>query len=67
MDFLNLAAEAGYTVQGNPDLRPENSTNVTVGLEWRRESVHIRSSAFPNDFDDFIETRVERGRSPHVR
>jgi outer membrane receptor for ferrienterochelin and colicins len=57
MDFLNDAA--GYTVRGNPALRPEGSTTVSAGAEWAGERVYLRASAFRTAFDDFIETVVD--------
>jgi len=40
---------------GNPDLRPETSRNIEVGLRSRvTPGQHIRVSAFRNDLDDLI-------------
>jgi len=52
--FVNAAA--GYAVDGNPDLRPEHSTNVTLGLEWIGNTADIRASVFHNRIRDLIET-----------
>jgi outer membrane receptor for ferrienterochelin and colicins len=57
MDFLNDAA--GYTVRGNPALRPEGSTTLSAGAEWAGERTYLRASAFHTAFDDFIETVVD--------
>ncbi|HEU5209413.1 MAG TPA: TonB-dependent receptor [Longimicrobiales bacterium] len=57
MDFLNTGAGAGYRVRGNPELRPESSTNVSGSVEWSGERVYSRVQLFYNRFDDFIETR----------
>lgn len=54
MEFLNDAA--GYTVRGNPDLRPEGSTSVSAGAEWAGQRAYVRASAFRTEFRDFIET-----------
>jgi outer membrane receptor for ferrienterochelin and colicins len=58
MDFLNTGAGHGYAVRGNPDLRPENSTNLSAGAEWAKGPVYLRAQSFYNDFRDFIETRL---------
>ncbi|WP_420124810.1 TonB-dependent receptor [Longimicrobium sp.] len=57
MDFLNDAA--GYTVRGNPALRPEDSFSVSAGAEWAGQRTYLRASAFRTRFDDFIETVVD--------
>lgn len=61
MDFLNDAA--GYTVRGNPELRPEGSTSVSAGAEWAGQRTYVRASAFRTEFDDFIETVVDEEAS----
>ncbi|MGH7458398.1 MAG: TonB-dependent receptor plug domain-containing protein [Longimicrobiaceae bacterium] len=58
LDFLNIGPGYGYAVRGNPDLRPETSTNLTLGAEWAGEGVYLRGQLFGNRFDDFIETRL---------
>lgn len=58
MQFLNLGAGTGYTVRGNPELRPETSTNVSLGAEWASGPAYLRGQLFHNRFDDFIETRL---------
>lgn len=57
MDFLNTGAGAGYRVQGNPELRPESSTNLSGSVEWSGDRIYSRAQFFYNRFDDFIETR----------
>ena len=57
-DFLNVGSNFGYRVRGNPDLKPEESTNVTTSVEWTPGSTYLRLQAFDNRFDDFIETRA---------
>ena len=52
--FVN--ASAGYAVDGNPRLRPEHSTNVTLGLEWIGRTADVRANAFHNRIRDLIET-----------
>ncbi|HEX2202278.1 MAG TPA: TonB-dependent receptor, partial [Longimicrobium sp.] len=61
MDFLNDAA--GYTVRGDPELRPEASFSVSAGAEWAGERTYLRASAFRTAFDDFIETVVDEEAS----
>ncbi|HEU0054016.1 MAG TPA: TonB-dependent receptor, partial [Longimicrobium sp.] len=34
MTFLNATPDFTYAVRGNPDLQPETSRNLTVGVEW---------------------------------
>lgn len=58
MDFLTLGAGSGYTVRGNPDLRPESSTSVSLGSEWSSGPLFVRAQLFHNRFTDFIETRL---------
>lgn len=49
---------AGYAVQGNPLLQPENSRNAMFGLEWATTGGYVRGQLFQNTFTDFIETVV---------
>ena len=58
MSFLNVGPGFGYTVQGNPDLRPETSRNLTGSVEWTGARAYLRVEGFHNRFDDFIETRT---------
>ena len=54
--FTNFAS--GYTTLPNPDLKPETSDNVELGLRgnWRRGTLSL--AAFRNRYDDFIDTVV---------
>mgnify|MGYP006197257459 CR=1 FL=1 len=54
MEFLNVGPGFGYVVKGNPRLRPETSTNVTVGAEWSPGRGFLRTQLFGTRFDDFI-------------
>jgi outer membrane receptor for ferrienterochelin and colicins len=54
LEFVN--ASAGYAVRGNPELRPERSTNVSADVDWRAAGAEVRVNAFRNVFTDFIET-----------
>jgi outer membrane receptor for ferrienterochelin and colicins len=55
MFFVNQSA--GYAVEGNLDLRPESSRNLTAGLEWAGDRTYLRGQLFQNTFRNFIETR----------
>jgi outer membrane receptor for ferrienterochelin and colicins len=54
--FVNDAA--GYAVYGNPDLRPERSTSVSLGGEWTGTRSFVRATGFNATYRDFIETRA---------
>src|SRR5690606_38070594 len=56
MTFLNVGPGYAYEVRGNPELQPEQSTNVTAGIEWARGHGYVRAQLYHNDFDRFIET-----------
>jgi len=53
LNFVNAAA--GYAVVGNPDLRPERSTNVSASAEWVGARFYGRASAYDNRFRGFID------------
>ncbi len=54
-DFANLGG--GYTVQGNPDLAPETSWNVTAGVEWAPSaSVSLGIEGYTNRIENLIES-----------
>lgn len=59
MEFMNLGAGSGYVIRGNPDLKPERSTNLTLGLEWTRPTAYLRAQGFHNRFSDFIQNRLD--------
>lgn len=59
MFFVNQSV--GYSVRGNPDLRPERSNNVSVGAEVAHDVAFVRAQLFWNEFRDFIETRPISG------
>jgi outer membrane receptor for ferrienterochelin and colicins len=54
LSFVNDAA--GYAVYGNPDLRPERSTSVSLGAEWTGATTFVRATGFNASYHDFIET-----------
>ncbi len=57
LEFVNPSV--GYAVRGNPDLRPETSRNVSLGLEWAQDVWFARVNGFRNTFRDFIETGAQ--------
>jgi outer membrane receptor for ferrienterochelin and colicins len=61
LQFANPSA--GYTVVGNPELRPETSRSVTAGVSWTavdQGRLELRSQAFRNDLWDMIDARLQR-------
>jgi len=48
----------------NPDLKPEESRNVEVGLRWRDEGRSFTAGFYHASYDDFIERRVPIGMDP---
>jgi outer membrane receptor for ferrienterochelin and colicins len=54
IDFVNSAA--GYAVQGNEDLKPEQSTAYALSGEYAGRALRGRVGAFFNTYSDFIET-----------
>ncbi len=54
-DFANLGA--GYTVQGNPDLQPETSWNVSAGVDWAPSSaLSLGIEGYTNRIENLIES-----------
>lgn len=45
----------GHPLVGNPGLRPERSTHLEAGAEWKRGSGRLRVAWFRNDFRDLID------------
>jgi outer membrane receptor for ferrienterochelin and colicins len=46
---------AGYVVDGNPDLTPETSRSLQLGVEWRpNDAVWLAANGFANDLTDLI-------------
>jgi outer membrane receptor for ferrienterochelin and colicins len=46
---------ANYQVEGNPDLKPETSFNVSAGVEYAPvDAVRLRVDAFRNQLEDMI-------------
>lgn len=57
--FENLAF--GYTSRPNPDLRPETSESIEVGLRYEGGPIRIDLTAFQADYDNFISQEVVSG------
>ncbi len=55
-----------YRAIPNPDLQPERSHGYEVGLRWRGEALQLTTNAYYNDYDDFIESRVNLGPDPET-
>jgi outer membrane receptor for ferrienterochelin and colicins len=54
LSFVNDAA--GYAVHGNPTLKPERSTSISLGAEWTGATTFLRATGFNAAYRDFIET-----------
>jgi outer membrane receptor for ferrienterochelin and colicins len=52
--FVNQAA--GYAVVGNPELRPERSQSLSLGVEYSGDRLYLRLTGFASAYRDFIET-----------
>jgi hemoglobin/transferrin/lactoferrin receptor protein len=53
--FTNFAF--GYTAIANPDLKPETSDGVELGLRFSNDAAFVEMSAYYNRYDDFIESQ----------
>lgn len=49
-------AVQSYGITPNPDLKPETSTSVELGLRWSGPTLRAQLAAFDNRYKDFIET-----------
>ena len=68
MRFQN--ASAGYVVEGNTELEPETSRNVSASVDWQAsEAVGLSVAGYRNDVRDLIDfgTLDEGGASSSVR
>lgn len=65
LDFAN--DQAGYVVSGNPALRPERSTNLTVGAEWLAARRYLRGQLYWNGLRSLIETVLLPASGPVQR
>ncbi len=48
----------------NPELAPEESNNIEVGLRYERHGLFAEAGVYRSAFDDFIESRVMVGVDP---
>ncbi|MCG6116652.1 MAG: TonB-dependent hemoglobin/transferrin/lactoferrin family receptor [Aquimonas sp.] len=62
LGFTNL--QFGYTALPNPDLQPETSDGLELGLRARGEHGYLSVSAYYNRYRDFIESLRSLGRDP---
>ncbi len=55
--YLSFANSSfGYAVEGNPNLAPETSTNLSGGVEYTAGAGSLRLTLFGNWYQDFIVT-----------
>ncbi|UCV10200.1 TonB-dependent hemoglobin/transferrin/lactoferrin family receptor [Dechloromonas denitrificans] len=54
----NLTAADPYTSLGNPELKPETSDSVELGIRGRSQSVRYSASAFRGEYKNFIASNV---------
>ncbi len=54
LGFTNLMF--GYTAIPNPDLKPETSDGVELGLRFLSPAAYVSLSGYYNDYKDFIES-----------
>lgn len=64
LGFTNL--QFGYTAIPNPDLKPETSDGVELGLRFSSEAVYAEVSGYYNRYDDFIESSVQISQPPQT-
>ena len=48
----------------NPDLKPEQSNGFELGARWNSPALSLTASGYYNDYDDFIESKVNLGADP---
>ncbi len=48
----------------NPDLQPESSNGYELGVRWNNPAVVLSAAGYWNDYDDFIESKVNLGADP---
>ena len=48
----------------NPGLQPETSDGYELGLRWNSAAVQLSAAGYWNDYDDFIESKVNLGADP---
>ena len=60
--FTNL--QFGYTAIPNPELRPETSEGLELGVRWRGAAGYAALTGFWNRYEDFIESLAALGVDP---
>jgi hemoglobin/transferrin/lactoferrin receptor protein len=60
--FTNV--QFGYTAIPNPDLKPETSNGIELGVRARGDLGYVALTAYRNRYDDFIESFVSLGVDP---
>lgn len=53
--FTNLLF--GYTAIANPDLKPETSDGVELGIRFSGDALYLEMSGYYNRYEDFIESQ----------
>jgi hemoglobin/transferrin/lactoferrin receptor protein len=48
----------------NPDLKPEQSNGFELGARWNSPALSLTASGYYNDYQDFIESKVNLGADP---
>ncbi|WP_312914035.1 TonB-dependent hemoglobin/transferrin/lactoferrin family receptor [Stenotrophomonas sp.] len=61
LGFTNLAF--GYTAIPNPDLKPETSNGLELGIRYISPAAYLSLSGYWNDYRDFIESQRYVGRN----
>lgn len=64
LGFTNL--QFGYAAIPNPDLRPETSDGVELGLRYAGPALSLDLAGFHNRYDDFIESGVLVSQPPQT-
>jgi len=55
-EYSALGGGGGFTIVGNPDLKPETVTSYELGLNWQNEEHSGGITAFQNDLKNLIQT-----------
>lgn len=63
-DYQQIACGGACLLPGNPDLKPESSTNYELGIELREAQWELSTVLFFNDVEDMIE--ADRSQAPAV-
>lgn len=60
--FTNFAG--GYTTLSAPDLLPETSESIEIGLKGQFAATQYELALYSNDYQNFIESRAVKGFNP---